>query len=37
MAGGTARYADGICKSPVLGLTDGMNFDNMNKYYNKAT
>ncbi len=37
MAGWTARHANGICKSVVLDLTDGMNFDNMNKYHNKAT
>ena len=37
MAGWIAWYAHGICKSAVLGLTDGMNFDNMNKYSSKAT
>ncbi len=37
MVGRTAGHAYGIRKSVVLGLTDGMNFDNMNKYSSKAT
>ena len=32
MAGRLAWYAHGFCKFAVLGLTDGMIFDNMNKY-----
>ena len=37
MAGWAVGHVDGIRKSIVLGLTDGMNFVNMNKYSSKAT
>ena len=37
MAGRITWNAYGICKSVVLGLTDGIYCDNMNKYYSKAT
>ena len=37
MAGRAVVHADGIRKSIVLGLTDGMNFVNMNKCSSKAT
>lgn len=37
MAGRITWNAYGICKSVVLGLTNGINSDNINKYYIKAT